>query len=85
MTSGIDVGYSIGMSTFTPEILTRFRKRLGLTQEKAAQAIEVTVTTWSRWENGRPVSSAMAALIEKKLGPIKASDMSNRKGASKAG
>ena len=37
--------------TCTP--MTAARIRLGLTQEKAADLVGVSVSTWSRWENGK--------------------------------
>ncbi|WP_146607932.1 helix-turn-helix domain-containing protein, partial [Spongiactinospora gelatinilytica] len=47
--------------------LRRARRRLGMTQEEAAEALWVSMTTWSRWERGiqgvRPVYRARMAQV----------------------
>ena len=37
----------------TPALVKRLRARMGLTQEKFAQAVGVTYSTINQWENGR--------------------------------
>ena len=45
--------------------LRNLRKRLGWTQEKAAEVCGVTVRTWARWEAGdHRVPESVARLLE---------------------
>src|ERR671938_398637 len=41
-------------------VIREWRRRLGLTQEALAQALNVTFSTVSRWENGHVVPSKLA-------------------------
>jgi len=47
-----------------PYIIRAWRERIGLTQERLADALNVTFSTVSRWENGhaRPSNLAWKAL-----------------------
>ena len=42
------------------QIIRAWRRRLGLTQEALAQALSVTFSTVSRWENGHVLPSKLA-------------------------
>jgi DNA-binding transcriptional regulator YiaG len=45
----------------TPDELKAWRKRLGLTQKKAAEALGVNLATLAKWETGRlPISKVVA-------------------------
>ena len=50
----------------TGRMIRAWRHRSGLTQEALAQALGVTFSTVSRWENGRvrPSSLALKALLQ---------------------
>lgn len=41
-------------------VIREWRRRLGLTQEALAQALNVTFSTVSRWENGHVLPSRLA-------------------------
>ena len=47
-------------STDTAALIRDIRERLGLTQEKFAAKLGVTLPTINRWENGRAEPSPMA-------------------------
>ena len=44
----------------TSELIKTVRNELGLSQDELAHAIYVTVTTVSRWENGKSIPSRIA-------------------------
>jgi len=41
-------------------VIRKWRRRVGLTQEGLAQALSVTFSTVSRWENGHVLPSKLA-------------------------
>lgn len=48
------------MSKYGPAEVEALRKRLGLTQEAFARAVDVTVSTVNRWERGHARPSKLA-------------------------
>ncbi len=48
---------------WTPKRLKALRKRLGLSQAKAAARISVARRTWINWENNQRVPSAQASAL----------------------
>ena len=51
---------SAGPPSHAAELIRRWRRRVGLTQEGLAQALSVTFSTVSRWENGHVLPSKLA-------------------------
>jgi putative transcriptional regulator len=51
---------SSGSPTQAARIIRAWRRRVGLTQEGLAQALNVTFSTVSRWENGHVLPSKLA-------------------------
>src|SRR5438093_1230582 len=51
---------SAGPPSHAAQVIRRWRRRVGLTQEGLAQALSVTFSTVSRWENGHVLPSKLA-------------------------
>jgi putative transcriptional regulator len=51
---------SLPMHRDTSHIIRSWRRRVGLTQEGLAEALSVTFSTVSRWENGHVTPSNLA-------------------------
>ena len=49
-----------GKAPRSARVIRAWRSRMGLTQEALAQALNVTFSTVSRWENGHVVPSKLA-------------------------
>ena len=54
------VSLSAGPPSHAAQVIRRWRRRVGLTQEGLAQALSVTFSTVSRWENGHVLPSKLA-------------------------
>ena len=54
------VTLSAGPPSQAAEVIRKWRRRVGLTQEGLAQALSVTFSTVSRWENGHVRPSKLA-------------------------
>jgi len=54
------VTLSAGPPSQAAEVIRKWRRRVGLTQEGLAQALSVTFSTVSRWENGHVLPSKLA-------------------------
>ena len=48
------------MAEHAGDLIRTLRRRLGMTQETFAHAIDVTVSTVNRWENGHSAPSKLA-------------------------
>jgi DNA-binding transcriptional regulator YiaG len=48
------------MAEHAGDLIRSLRRRLGMTQETFAHAIDVTVSTVNRWENGHSAPSKLA-------------------------
>lgn len=55
----------------TGQQLKAMRKKLGLSLAQAAKQVEVSVSTWCRWENGTTPVPRSAAKLFKMVNKIK--------------